>query len=86
LSDLFPNVPCPNCGITLRYCVPVLGKPEPDPGDVVICGACVGVFIFTESKILCAVTREDLQEVDIESLEAILHAQHAALSVKAGKN
>lgn len=79
-------MPCPNCGITLRYCVPVLGKPEPDPGDVVICGACVGVFIFTESKVLRAVTQEDLQGIDRESLEAILHAQYAAFSVRAARN
>jgi len=78
---------CPGCEARLNRHGEAGGPPgAPRPGDVTACVYCTLLLVFTDDMALRAATREDLVDMDLRELHAMVQAMRALKAGGAHRN
>jgi hypothetical protein len=87
VSQNTPSQLCPDCGKELNAITIIFGKPvAPTPGDISICAYCASVLVFDADLKQRAARKEDLDQLDSETLNAIYKARRAVHNFHVARN
>jgi len=80
---------CPGCRTMLDGCT-VINDPDeeklPKPGDLTVCMYCGSILRFTDGRMLAICTKEDLEDVEEETMDLLIEVQKKALEMAAKRN